>query len=114
MKDFKQKTLKYLLILGTVYILINLAGYFTAFYLRDIGQLLSIDDTQKVVALTRVIPRILVGIVFGIILFSDCRKEIKNQYIIPFLGVIDPVVGTILYFIEKLALSKIQKDEIQA
>ena len=112
MNDFKQKTLKYLLILGAIYLFINLVGYLTPFHLQDIKHFLNIDDTQKVFTLTRIITRIITGIIFGIILLFDCRKELENRYLIPILGACMPVIGTILYFIEKLAISKTQNHEI--
>ena len=114
MKDFKQKSIKYLLILGAVYLFTNLVMFFSPIILKDIMQQIGMDDTRKVLTMITIINKTLTGLIFGIILYTDCRKEIKNQYMIPLLGVFLPVFGTILYFIEKYALSKTQYHETQA
>lgn len=114
MKDFKQKSIKYLLILGAVYLFTNLVMFFSPFILEEIQQILRMDDTRRVLTMITIINKTLTGLIFGIILYSDCRKEIKNQYMVPLLGVFLPVFGTIFYFIEKYALSKSQYHENQA
>ena len=64
------------------------------------------EDMEKAFSLIFKIPRVVINIVFGFILHLDCRNEIKNQYLIPILGAIIPIVGLMFYFIEKFTLIK--------
>ena len=111
MTDFKKKTLKYLVVLLVLYLGINLYSFFITFFMRDIENLFQITDPNVTFRLTIITSRIIFGSIFGIILYHDCRNEIKNKYLVPGLGAIVPIVGTMFYFIEKYSASKLSYNE---
>ena len=102
MKDFEKKILKYILILLGMFLIIFL---FNTIVLTSVN-FHQFKDFDKAYNLTKIIPPIIIDIIFGFILYMDCRTEIRNKYLIPVLGAMAPIVGLMLYFIEKTALQK--------
>ena len=107
MKDFEKIILKYILIL---------VGMFLVIFLFNTIVLTSINFHQfknfdKAYNLFKIIPPIVINIIFGFILYIDCRTEIRNRYLIPILGAVMPIVGLMFYFIEKYALLKIYNND---
>lgn len=103
MKDFEKKILKYILILLGMFLIIFL---FNTIVLTSIN-FHQFKDFDKTYNLFKIIPPIIIDIIFGFILYVDCRTEIRNRYLIPVLGAVLPIVGLMFYFIEKYALLKI-------
>jgi hypothetical protein len=96
MKNLKKKVLKYVLLLIGIFVL-NLLS--TAFLPRLID-LTSFGSLDKAYQLAMIVPTHIVSILFGLILYFDCRREIRNYYVIPVLGALFPLAGTMFYFIE--------------
>lgn len=103
MNEFNKKILKFGLALIGIYVLNILAT--SLLPIIDVHQFKNMDLILKI--MWRV-PRIIINLLFGILLFFDCRKEITNYKLISILGALIPIVGLMFYFIEKFSLPKIQ------
>jgi hypothetical protein len=107
MKEFKNEIIKYMLLLlgiAIINLLLNL-------FLIRIIDFQQFDDPGKAYHLLFKLALIFVNLIFGLILFLDYRKEMKNRYMIPILGAIVPIVGLMFYFIEKYTLSKVDEND---
>ena len=102
MTVLEKKIVKYLIVLLGMIVLTFLSNAFLPMLLRDWTFINYWDIT---ILATITIQGYKIKIVFGIILYFDCRKEINNYYLIPVLGVIFPVIGLIFYFIERFLLN---------
>lgn len=103
MNEFEKKILKFGLALVGIFILNDLAKvYLPILYYNQY------KDVDLVLKIMGFAPRIILNLLFGILLFYDCRKEISNYILISILGGLVPVVGLMFYFIEKFSLPKIR------
>ena len=102
MTVLEKKIVKYLMVLLGMFVLTFLSNAFLPMLMRDWDFIYYWDIS---ILVTYTIPGYIIKIIFGIILFFDCRKEIKNYYLIPVLGVIFPAIGLIFYFIESFLLN---------
>jgi hypothetical protein len=102
MTVLEQKIVKYLIVLLGMFVLTSIYIIFLPILTQNFN---FIDYWNIRILVTVTIPEIIIRIIFGIILYFDCRKEINNYYLIPILGVISPVIGLIFYFIERFLLN---------
>lgn len=103
MNEFEKKILKFGLALVGIYILNVLAT--TLLPIINVHQFKNVDLILKIMWSA---PKITINLLFGILLFFDCRNETLNYILISILGVLTPIVGLMFYFIEKFLLPKIQ------
>ncbi|MBN2613209.1 MAG: hypothetical protein JXB00_16770 [Bacteroidales bacterium] len=116
MNEFEKKILKFGLALVGIFILNILATYFSIFAhvheLKILAFVLNIKNADLAFKIMLHAPGIIINLLFGILLFFDCRKELTNYILISILGGLVPVLGLMFYFIEKFSLSKI-KDHVK-
>jgi len=107
MKEFKDEIIKYILLLLGIAIIDLLLNLF----LIRIIDFHQFNDPGKAYHLFYKLTLIIMNLIFGLILFVDYRKDMKNRYMIPILGAIVPIVGVMFYFIEKYTLSKVDEND---
>ncbi len=107
MKELKNDTIKYmLLLLG-----ISIVNFLLNIFLIEVIDFHQFEDAGKAHNLIIQVALILLNLIFGLILFVDCRKDMKNRYLIPILGAIVPIVGLMFYFIERYTLAKVCEND---
>jgi hypothetical protein len=100
MKEFENKIIKYILILTGIIILNALSIGLIPNFVHQF------NDSMRIPALLTSIMPIIINLFFAVILFFDCKKEVRNFYVIPILGAFIPIFGLIFYFIERSLLLK--------
>ena len=95
MKKIKAKAFKYAVLMMVIFLL-------TIFFWPAISftcNLLDVETPVKSVGTLYWMFFYFVNSIFALILFLDCRKEIKNFVVIPLLSIFAPVVGIMFYFV---------------
>ena len=104
--DLFQKIHKYMWILIAISLGMVLLSFLTPFLFRSFasGKPSAVDFDRYYFYILA--ARFTLGLIFSIVLYRDCREDIKNKYLVPLLGVAAPIVGTAFYFIEKYLTTK--------
>ena len=95
MNQLESKCKKYLLLLVGLYFVKNvLAAIIPLIFHSLVTELPAVSSFYLIE-----INHHLLNLVFSVLIYLDCKEESKNNLLIPLLAFLNPVLGTIFYFI---------------
>lgn len=101
MNQLESKSRKYLLLLLALYFIKNLITAITPLAFHPLG----IELSSKAYYNYFKINHYLLNFVFSVLMYYDYKKENKSKLLIPLLAFLNPIVGTIFYFILTFLIS---------